>query len=215
MAAPSNILSGSWLPALPHFIPYFETTIDEVVAAYILAAILGITIGFLLGQNDYVYKVVQPFIVWGYSIPKIAIFPVFMLLFGLGASAVIVYATMSAFFVILLNTITGVRDVDKHLVTVSESLGMNTTQRYSKIMLPSMVPIVFSGLRQGLIQAVLGVLVSELVMAAIGVGSLIDNLSYAFLSTQLYAVIAMVALGMMSINLLLLRLEARLNFWRE
>ncbi len=215
LAAPSDILSGSWLGDFPKSFPYFQVTITEVIFAFLSAVILGLSLGLLLGHNDYLYKVLEPFIVWGYSIPKIAIFPIFMLFFGLGENAVIAYASMSAFFVILLNTITGAHDVDKDLLKVGKSLGLSTYQRYQKITLPSMIPILFSGLRQGLIQAVLGTLVAELVMASVGIGNFIDLLSYSFHTTELYAIIAIISIVMIVLNLALLQVEVRLSFWRE
>lgn len=215
LAAPSDILSGSWLSSFPKSFPYFQVTIYEVLLAFTYSIVLGISLGLFLGQNDYAYKVLEPLIIWGYSIPKIAIFPIFILFFGLGENAVIAYGSMSAFFVILLNTITGAHGVDKDLVKVGKALGLDSYQRYLKISLPSMIPILFSGLRQGLIQTVLGVLVAELVMAAVGIGNLIDLLSYSFQTTELYAIIAIISVVMIVLNLALLQIETRLSFWRE
>jgi NitT/TauT family transport system permease protein len=215
LAAPSDLLSGAWLSGLPGAEGYFEVTLVEVVGAFVIAAVAGVGIGLALGQSNYLQRVLDPFIVWGYSIPKIAIFPIFILFFGLGQSSVIAYASMSAFFVILLNTLTGVQGIDQELVRVGRSLGFGPFQRYTKIALPSMVPILFSGLRQGLIQAVLGCLVAELVMASVGVGSLIDNLSYEFRTPELYGIIAIVSLLMIAVNMALLRVESGLSFWRQ
>lgn len=214
-AAPSDILSGAWLSDFPNTFAYFQVTITEVIAAYLIAAVSGVVIGLFLGQSNYLRKVLDPFIVWGYSIPKIAIFPIFMLFFGLGENSVIAYASMSAFFVILLNTMTGVQGIEEELIRVGRMLGFNSYQRYTKIALPSMVPILFSGLRQGLIQAVLGSLVAELVMASVGVGSLIDNLSYAFKTPELYAIISIISLAMIAVNMVLLKIEGSLSFWRQ
>ena len=215
LAAPSDILSGSWLSNFSNTFTYFQVTITEVVLAYVIAAVSGVAIGLFLGQSSYLRKVLDPFIIWGYSIPKIAIFPIFMLFFGLGETSVIAYASMSAFFVILLNTITGVQGIEVELIRVGQMLGFNAYQKYTKIALPSMVPILFSGLRQGLIQAVLGSLVAELVMASVGVGSLIDNLSYAFKTTELYAIISIISLAMIAVNMALLKVESSLSFWRQ
>lgn len=215
LSAPSDILSGSWIPDFPSTYGYFVVTITEVILAFVIAAVSGVVIGLLLGQSNFLRKVLDPFIIWGYSIPKIAIFPIFMLFFGLGENSVIAYASMSAFFVILLNTITGVQGIEADLLKVGRMLGFNTYQSYTKIALPSMVPLLFSGLRQGLIQAVLGSLVAELVMASVGIGSLIDNLSYAFKTTELYAIVAIISITMIVVNMVLLKIEGRLNFWRE
>ncbi|HZW56961.1 MAG TPA: ABC transporter permease subunit [Nitrososphaerales archaeon] len=215
LAAPSELLTRSAFAAFPGYLHYFGTTVNEILIAYAIAAVIGILGGFLLSRSNYVYKVLEPFIVWGYAIPKIALFPVFLKLFGLGSTTVIVYGAITGLFVILINTVTGVREVDSHLLTVSTSLGIKGTKRYTKVIFPSVVPAIFSGLRQAVIQVVLGVLVAELVLNTIGVGDLIDTLSYSFNVVDLYFVVATVALVMIFVNLALLNVESRLSFWRR
>lgn len=215
LAAPSEILTHSAFAAFPGYLQYFGITVNEILIAFAIAAAIGIIGGFLLARSNYVYKVLEPFVVWGYSLPKIALFPVFLKLFGLGTTTVIVYGAITGLFVILINTVTGVREVDAHLLTVSTSLGLRRANRYTKVIFPSVVPAIFSGLRQAVIQVVLGVLVAELVLNTIGIGDLIDTLSYSFNVVGLYLVVATVAVVMIFVNLFLLSLESRLNFWRR
>jgi NitT/TauT family transport system permease protein len=91
---------------------------------------------------------------------------------------------------------------------------MNVFQKYAKIVLPYIVPITFSGLRQALTQTVIEVLIAELLITTIGLGGLINTLSFSFKTTQLFAVVTILALIMIAVNLSLLRLEARLSAWR-
>ena len=214
LAVPSQILSGSWFSDFPQFIPYFQVTVSEVAATLGLAALIGIAGGMILGSNDFVYRILEPFLAWGYSIPKIIFFPLFILLFGLGSLPVIAQATVNAVFVFLLNTTTGVRGVEWDLLKLSKSLGMNRFQRYRKIILPSMIPVEFSAIRLGLIHAVIGVLLAEVIMSSLGAGMLIDNLSYTFHVVQLYSVISLISVVMIALNFVLLRIERRLTFWR-
>lgn len=215
LASPLQIVSPSTLARFTGYIGYYETTTYEIVVAYLLAAAIGIGGGIILARSSYAYNVLEPFIVWGYSIPKIALFPIFLRLFGFSVALPIAYGSITGLFVILINTVTGVREVDKHLLAVSTSLGISRLQKYTKIVFPSIVPPVFSGLRQAVIQIVLGVLVAELVLNTLGVGNLIDNLTYAFDSVGLYFVVSTVSIVMIVINILLLHLESRLSFWRS
>ncbi len=215
LASPLEIISPSTLARFPSYIGYYETTTYEIIIAYLLAAVIGIGGGLVLARSSYAYNVLEPFIVWGYSIPKIALFPIFLRLFGFSVALPIAYGCITGLFVILINTVTGVKEVDKQLLTVSTSLGIGRLQKYTKIVFPSVVPPVFSGLRQAVIQIVLGVLVAELVLNTIGVGNLIDSLTYAFNSVGLYFVVATVSIVMIIINIALLRVESRLSFWRS
>ena len=215
LASPLQIISPSTLARFYGYIGYYQTTTYEIIVAYLLAAAIGIGGGIILSRSTYAYNVLEPFIVWGYSIPKIALFPIFLRLFGFSVALPIAYGSITGLFVILLNTVTGVREVDKHLLTVSTSLGISRLQKYTKIVFPSIVPPVFSGLRQAVIQIVLGVLVAELVLNTLGVGNLIDSLTYAFDSVGLYFVVTTVSIIMIVINILLLHLESRLSFWRS
>ena len=213
LASPLQIISPSTLARFYGYIGYYQTTTYEIIVAYLLAAAIGIGGGIILSRRTYAYNVLEPFIVWGYSIPKIALFPIFLRLFGFSVALPIAYGSITGLFVILLNTVTGVREVDKHLLTVSTSLGISRLQKYTKIVFPSIVPPVFSGLRQAVIQIVLGVLVAELVLNTLGVGNLIDSLTYAFDSVGLYFVVTTVSIIINVINILLIHLESRLSFW--
>ncbi|MDG6907946.1 MAG: ABC transporter permease subunit [Nitrososphaerota archaeon] len=215
LASPLQIFSPSTLALLPSYTGYFKTTTYEIAVAYAIAALVGIFGGLVLARSNYAYNVLEPFIVWGYSLPKIALFPIFIRLFGFGVNLPIAYGSITGLFVILINTVTGVREVDAHLLTVSTALGVGRVQKYTKIVFPWVVPPVFSGLRQAVIQVVLGVLVAELVLNTIGVGDLIDNLSYSFNSVDLYFVVTIISIVMIIINVVLLNVESRLSFWRR
>jgi NitT/TauT family transport system permease protein len=214
LAAPSELLSGSWLGVLPSFTGALWSTILIILVSFLATAAIGVTLGILLGHIDFAFQVLEPFIVWGYSVPKIIIFPLFLITFGLGVNTVIAYAVIGPFFVILLNVLSGVHDMDKQLLLLADSLGMSTLEKYWKFVLPYIVPVTFSGLRQALIQTVIEVLIAELLITTLGVGGLINQLTFSFETVQLFAVVTILALIMIFVNLSLLKIESRLGSWR-
>ena len=123
------------------------------------------------------------------SAPLSALVPVLIALFGVRDTVVAATVFMFSFFVIVVNTQTGVRGTERSLVEMARAFGAGETTLFARIYLPAALPAVMLGLRLGLVQAVKGMVVGEMLISLVGFGERLIYYGNTFLVTELYAVI--------------------------
>jgi NitT/TauT family transport system permease protein len=189
-------------------------TLAKTAAAYVIAAVLGVLSGLILGSIRGAHAVLHPFVVALYGMPKILVLPWIVLLLGFGTAPAIVYGAIHGLFPILLLVVGGVRDVDGTLVTVARSLGARRWQIYWKVVLPAIVPSLLASLRLGIVFCLLGVLIVEMFAGVRGMGYVMGALANGFQAPQLFAATALVSAASIAIVLALDHLNERLSRWR-
>jgi NitT/TauT family transport system permease protein len=189
-------------------------TLAKTAAAYLIAAVLGVLGGLLLGSVRRAHEALHPFVVALYGIPKILVLPWIVLLLGFGTMPAVVYGAIHGLFPILLLVIGGVRDVDRTLITVARSLGARRWQIYWKVVLPAIVPSLLASLRLGIVFCLLGVLIVEMFAGVRGMGHVMGSLANGFQAAQLFAATALVSAASITIVLALDHLSERLSRWR-
>src|SRR3990172_2079432 len=112
-------------------------TFQETIYGFLLGASSGMLLGFVLGRYLTLAKVVEPFILAVYSLPRLALAPLFILWFGIGLQMKVVLAAVIVFFMVFWNTYAGVKDVDADLVDVVRVMGARPRQVLLKVVLPS------------------------------------------------------------------------------
>jgi ABC-type nitrate/sulfonate/bicarbonate transport system permease component len=196
---PSRVLPAlvrmARLESYPMLPAQLLVTAGEVLAAYALAIGLGVTLGFLLGMPRYLGEVYEPLLSALYAIPSVVWYPSLMLFFGLGPASKVAFGLLLGFFPIVLAVLTGVRSVDRHLLTVARGLGAGPVTCFVRVVLPAMTGTLLAGLRGGLALTVVGVLVGEILGAREGIGYLI-NYAYGLMRTADYAALALAALAL-------------------
>jgi len=201
------------LEAYPSLPGHLGLTVVEVLVAYGLAVGLGLGLGFLLGLPRHVGEIYEPILAGLYAIPSVVWYPSLMLCFGLGPASKIAFGFLLGFFPVVLAVLTGIRAVDRHLLTVARACGAGPWSLFLKVVLPSMTATLLAGLRAGLALTVVGVLVGEVLGARAGLGYLMNH-AYGFLRTADYAALAIVALALaMALDAGAALLEARARRW--
>jgi NitT/TauT family transport system permease protein len=130
-------------------------------------------VGLILGQSDFLSRVFEPYIVAFNSIPRIALVPLIILMFGLGDISKIVTAWIVVFFVVFFNTFEGTRAVDRDQIAASRLLGANSWTVTRTVVIPSTLAWVFASLTPAASFALIGVIVGEFIGAERGIGKLI------------------------------------------
>lgn len=189
-------------------------TLAKTAIAYIIAVVLGVGAGLAIGSSRLLSSVLNPFVVALYGIPKILILPWIVLFLGFGAVTAIVYGSIHAFFPIVVLVMGGVRDVDRHLLTVAQSFGARPRQLYLKVILPAIVPAVVAGMRLGVVFSLLGVLIVEMFAGLRGMGAIMGALANGFQAAELFAATALVSAASIALVLALDTLNERLSRWR-
>ena len=189
-------------------------TLLKTAVAYVLAVVIGVGGGIVLGSLRAVRQAVNPFVIALYGMPKILVLPWIVLFLGFGAAPAIVYATIHGVFPILVLVSGAVRDVDRNLVIVARAFGARRWQLYWKVVLPAIVPTVLAGMRLGIVFCLLGVLVVEMFAGVRGMGYVMSSLANGFQAPELFAATALVSAASIAIVLSLDVVNERLSRWR-
>lgn len=150
-------------------------TLRRLLGAFLLASIPGIVLGLTMGLSKTIRAISDPIISIIYPIPKIALLPLIIIIFGFGDPSIIVTASITAFFVITLNTMSGVLEIDDVLLEAAENYHATGPKKFYKVVLPGSMPLIFTGLRLGLGLALIVVVAAEFIAAEEGLGWLIVN----------------------------------------
>lgn len=205
-----RVFTAGDLPPLPR---HLWVTVKETAAAYALAVVAGLWLGFLLGFWPRVGRIYEPILAALYAIPSVVWYPSLMLLFGLGPASKIAFGFLLGFFPILLSVLAGIRQIDRHLITVAVSMGASRGMIFRKVVLPGMASTLVSGLRAGLALSVVGVLVGETLGSRSGLGYLITY-AYGLLMTREYAALVLiVGAGVLAVDGAAGVLETRVRRW--
>ena len=177
-----------------------RTTLTEAGVGFVLGSVAGGLVGFVLGWVRRLGDLLEPFVLSLYTLPKIALAPLFVLWFGIGPANKIMFAAMLVFFMVFFTTYQGTRQVDRELVENARMLGASRWGIWTKIAVPYSAVWVFTGLRIGLPYALIGAIVGEFVAAESGVGFRIKEATSFFNTAAVFAGL----LVLMAISLVLL-----------
>jgi NitT/TauT family transport system permease protein len=157
------------------FWPNLEETAKAFGVALFLSVVVGLAIGFALGLSRVLAEIFEPMLVTAYSIPKITLYPIVLLVFGLGLPAKIAFGAIHGFIPISLFTIHAVRNVRPVLVKSGRVMRLRPYEIVTRILLPSAMPEIFSGIRIGFSLTLLGTLLGEMFASQRGLGFLLTN----------------------------------------
>jgi NitT/TauT family transport system permease protein len=211
--SPPSVVTQRLVAMRADLLRHTVITLREVVTGFAIAAAWGVLAGYVLGLNRTVERVVEPFLAAFYAVPIIAIAPLLILVFGLGTPSKVATAAIYAGLPIVVNVVTGIKNVDAVLIRAVRSLGANRGQIFIKVILPASLPYMLAGLRLGFTLALIAVIVSQMLAAYAGLGWLVAYAAGTFRTPDLY--VGLVALGFLGMiaNEGLRRLEHRLMRW--
>jgi ABC-type nitrate/sulfonate/bicarbonate transport system permease component len=204
-----DIFSGS------DFAGPLASTLMLLAIGYVLAIIIGVGLGLLMGTSQHCYNLFEPLIESLRPIPKAALVPALMLFLGLGMEMKVTSVVLASFFPILLNTIQGVHGVDPVLVATGRTFGASRAAIVLKIILPSSIPYILAGARVALAIALLTTILAEMLTGNGGLGSLILDHQRSFRVRQMYSWLVVLACLGMCLNFAADYLERRMVPWLE
>lgn len=181
---PGLIAQGDWEGAQKVLAEgHLWVSLFRIFAGFFVGAIPGIVLGVVMGMSRSVRVALDPVISAVYVLPKIAILPLVMLIFGIGETSKIVIVAISSFFLVLINTTVGVRDIEPIFFEAARNYGANRWQMFWHVIIPGALPVIFAGLRLSLGTALIVIIAAEFVAAQYGLGYLIW-FSWQMLMTQ-------------------------------
>jgi NitT/TauT family transport system permease protein len=181
---------------------------------FLLASFAGIVLGIVLGWYRTIRLLSNPFVSVFYSMPRIAIVPLVIMWCGIGIWSKIFIVFLFSFFPILVNTVAGVRATDGDLLRIARAYCATDWQIFITIVLPSSVPFILAGIRQGLSLGLIGVVISEMSGGSEGVGFMVVYGGQTFQTDTLFLGVVIIALAGILLTWLSEWLERRFSRWR-
>jgi NitT/TauT family transport system permease protein len=194
---------------------HLSATMQATFYGFVLGAALAVPFGLLLARFPMLDEILAPFLAGLNALPRVALAPIFILWFGIGLSSKVFLVFSLVFFIVLINTEAGVKSADEELLRMSKVMGATPRQRFLKVVLPGAVPSIFAGLRVGIIYALLGTVVGEMVAAPAGLGQQVSFYSGTYRTGGVLAVLLILAVIGVALNSITLLVERWLLRWQR
>jgi NitT/TauT family transport system permease protein len=190
-------------------------SVSEFGIGYLLAIALGIPIGLAAGRFRRLQYALDPWLNFFNSLPRIALLPVLVIMFGVfGPASKIAAVFLGAFFSIVIPTMQGVRTTDRRFIDVARSFRASERLLFRSVVIPSTVPFIITGLRLGIARALIGVVTAELYTQTEGIGVLIRRATELRQGDRaLFGVLLFTISGIVGVEAIR-RVEARFQKWR-
>lgn len=216
LPAPTSILITAWDMLISgELIVNGEASLLRIIMGFLLGSIAGILIGLLLGFSKLADAMGNPVIYALYPIPKLALLPLIILWLGIGEVSKISIIALGVFFPVVINTYSGVRNLDPLLIKVAVSFKATKYRIIRKVILPGAMPVIFAGLKLAAGTALLLLVAAEMIAAKEGIGAMILHYGDLMLTTKLMVGILTLSLVGVIFNHFLQWMERRMIPWKN
>lgn len=211
IVAPPSSLPRAFarLAAEGYLVQPFFATLAQAFTATVLAAGLGLPLGFLLWRRPVLGQAYEPWLGAAFAAPLILLYPLFLVIFGRGYATTVVVGAIAALIPIVLKTREGLLGVPPVLVNVGRSLHLPERQMLWKIVFPAAAPAVFTGMRLALIYALVNIIGIEFLIDFGGLGRVVSEMYFRYEIPAMYAAIVLIVV----VSLLFLSALRRLESW--
>jgi NitT/TauT family transport system permease protein len=197
----------------PAFIKALKETGHAFSLGVFFAISIGIPTGILMGKNRLLDELLLPWVNIFLSAPLTALVPVLMVLFGFGLKSIVITTSLFAIWIIILNARAGVMQINRSLLEMADSFGASSWDAFTKIYFWAALPEILGGVRIGIIRAVKGVIIGQLLISVAGFGALFELYSNNFLMKHFWAVLLVLFAMAFTISEFLAYLERRVSYY--
>jgi NitT/TauT family transport system permease protein len=190
---------------------HLSESLRAFAAALTIAVFLGLLIGFSLGLHRRSGDAMEPMLVSLYSVPKITLYPIILLVFGLGISAKIAFGAIHGIIPVALFTLAAVRSISPILVKTGRVMKLSSTMMVRSILFPAAVPEIFTGIRVGFSLTLIGTVLGEMFASQHGLGYLLMNAISLYNVDLIMSVTFLLVVFAAGVNTLLLAIDRRLH----
>jgi NitT/TauT family transport system permease protein len=207
----ATLINAGALLRSPLFWRHLEATADAFAASLLITAIGGVVGGLTLGFHRFSGQVSEPILTAVYTLPKVTLYPLVLLVFGLGISAKIAFGVMHGIIPVILITMGAVRNIDPVHLKTARALNLTPLQTAATVLAPAVTPEIFTGLRVGFSLTLLGVIIGEMFASQRGLGFVIINGINTHDVPTMMAVILLIVAFAVTTGSLLLAADRRLH----
>jgi len=190
-------------------------TLQRALMGFVCAIVAGIVIGTALARVRLIDRMVEPIFAFGYPIPKISLYPMFVFIFGFGDLSKIVLVFLECLYPITLQTMAGMRSAERVLVWTARNAGASPRQMFWRVLVPSAAPAIFAGIRIALPIALIVTIITEIIGESRGLGYVVAFASASFEPARAMAAFAVIAAIGFTFDRTLTFLRHRLIYWQK
>lgn len=214
--SPASIAEAGWtLARSGELWVHVGASLYRLAVGFVIGAVPGVLLGMVMGLNRWVRAAIDPLVAALYPIPKIAVLPLLMLVFGLGDGSKIAVVAISVLFLTIINTTVGVMQLDRIYFDVAKNYGTPWHKLFQRVILPGALPTIFAGLRISLGVSLVVLVGAEFVASRAGIGYLIwSSWETLMVENMFVGIIVITVLGVLS-TFLLHECERLLIPWRR
>src|SRR5687768_11710926 len=224
--------SGLWSPLLfPSLVKIFQqlvfffssplllteawTSLTRALGGFALAAVSGILLGIVMGRSLLVAAILDPLFSGTYAVPKLALFPIFIFVFGIGSLSKIALIFLECLYPIVIITSQGARGVNRVLLWSAQNMGASRAEILRRVVIPATAPYIFAGFRVALPVALIVVIITEMVSSADGLGYVVVYALSSLKTDRMLAVVVVIALLGWLLDRALVALRNRAVYWEK
>lgn len=216
LSSPTAIGETLWEWAVTGELWYHaQFTITAAFSGYLLGATAAVLVAWPLGMLRLAYRVVEPYFLVAYSVPAVAMGPVFILWFGLGMTPKILISAYFVFFIVFINTVAGFHQVPRGLLDATRVMGASRRAQLRTVMVPSALPFILAALRITLPAAMIGAVTGEFISANRGLGYLTRASASSYSTAGVLAGVLSLSAIVLAMNLMLRPLRHALRWQQE
>jgi len=190
-------------------------SLGRALAGFALATVAGVLVGVAMARSRLLEALLEPVFSFTYPVPKIALYPIFIFVFGLGSLSKVMLVFLECLYPITINAYYGMRQVQQVHVWAARNMGASERQVFRRVLLPAAAPTIFAGLRIALPISLIVVIITEIIGESRGLGYYITYASASFEYATAFAGIAAVAAIGFVLDRLLVAVRNRLIFWQR
>jgi ABC-type nitrate/sulfonate/bicarbonate transport system permease component len=194
--------------------PHLWFSLTNFAIGFFASIAIGVVLGVPMGWYKNIARTFDPLLSGVYATPLIALLPLIIMIFGLGAVSKIIMTILAAVFPILINTMVGIANTDHRLITMARAFGAKDRHIFLKVSLPGALPYLVAGMRVALGRALVYIVVAEQYGAATGLGYLSSVAAQRFQMAAMFVPIIIIAGLGAGLNELLKSVERRLEKWK-
>lgn len=190
-------------------------TMQNFLLGLLISIVIGVPIGMAIGGFEFMHLFLGP-VVWAlYAVPLLAIAPVIVLVFGLGAESKVLVVVLIAIFPVVINTMQGIRGVQPNLISAAKVFGGNRLQVVGKVMFPALLPYLFVALRLAVAGGIAGALLAEFVGSYLGLGLMLSQSAFVFNVARVLALVVIIVVIAVIALVIIQRVKVWLAPWAK
>ena len=187
----------------------------RALGGFALAAAVGVFLGMLMGRSAFVAGLLDPVFSGTYAVPKLALFPIFIFVFGIGSLSKVALIFLECLYPIVIMSYHGARDVHRVLLWSAQNMGASRAEILRRVVVPAAAPFIFAGFRVALPVAMIVVVITEMISSADGLGYLVIYTLSSLQTDRMLAVVVAISLVGLALDRALVLLRNRLVYWEK